>query len=278
MRIYVFTKQHVRLSMGFLALLLICLSYLIIHNKEIVSVTGAPMEKPIFSVDTERPQVAISFDAEWKDSETDKILEALERNNVTSTFFISSVWIERFPDKVKAIHDAGHDIGNHTDTHPIMNRLGPEDIRREITRPHQLVKDLVGVDMELFRAPYGEYNKDVLDIAWECGYYTIQWNVDSQDWRDFGKDDMYNRVVNSNNLRNGAIILFHNFPKYTAESLDRIIQGIRDKGYDIVPISDLIMRTNYYVDQTGRQCRSDKSKDKFVDHKVNEEDKIEVSN
>lgn len=256
------------------AILLFAVALIFVNRRtNFIQVSGAPMEKPIFSVDTQQPQVAISFDAEWKDDETDAILAALERHDITSTFFFSSVWIERYPDKVKQIYEAGHDIGNHTDTHPIMNRISKEDMRREIQRPHQLIKNLLGIEMELFRAPYGEYNKDVLDTAWESGYFTIQWDVDSLDWREYGVEDMYDRVVNSPRLTNGSIILFHNFPKYTASALDDIILGIQNKGYEIVPISDMIMRTNYYVDQTGRQCRSNK---RLVDKNLNK-DSIKVS-
>ena len=118
------------------------------------------------------------------------------------------------------------------------------------------VKALTGVDMTLFRPPYGDYNDQLVDIANGLGYHVIQWNVDSLDWKDYGAQDIISRVLNHENLCNGSIILMHNGAKYTKDALDAVITGLQEKGYEIVPISQLIYTQNYTTDHTGKQILS----------------------
>lgn len=96
--------------------------------------------------------------------------------------------------------------------------------------------------------------------AKENGYYTIQWDVDSLDWKDYGVDNIINTVVNHKNLGNGSIILCHNGAKYTAEALEAVITGLQEKGYEIVPVSELIYKDNYHMDVTGRQIKDGKKR------------------
>ena len=107
--------------------------------------------------------------------------------------------------------------------------------------------------MDLFRAPFGEYTNDVISAAEECGYYTVQWDIDSLDWKEFGTEAEIKQVLDHKHLGNGSIILFHNDAKYTPEALDTIIKGLKEKGYEIVPISELIIRDNYTMNSEGRQ-------------------------
>ena len=107
--------------------------------------------------------------------------------------------------------------------------------------------------MFLFRPPFGEYDNKVIEGAEECGYYTIQWDVDSLDWKEFGVEHEVNQVLNHKHLGNGSIILFHNDAKYTPQALDTIIKGLKEKGYEIVPISELIIKDNYSINHEGRQ-------------------------
>ena len=162
-------------------------------------------------------------------------------------------WVDKYPEEVKKIAEAGHDIGNHSATHPHMSQLSSEQIAEELTATGEKVKNLTGVEMNLFRAPFGEYTNDVISTAEKCGYYTVQWDVDSLDWKEYGVDSEINQVLNHKHLSNGSIILFHNDAKYTPDALDTIIKGLKDKGYDIVPISELIIKDNYTINAEGRQ-------------------------
>lgn len=108
--------------------------------------------------------------------------------------------------------------------------------------------------MFLFRPPYGDYNDTLIKTANSIGYYPIQWDVDSLDWKDYGADAIVTRVLENEHLGNGSIILMHNGAKYTKDALPRVIEGLQEKGYEIVPISELIYRENFKMDHEGRQC------------------------
>lgn len=212
-------------------------------------------ELPIYSVETEEKKVALSFDAAWGNSDTAKILEILKKHDVKVTFFMTGGWVSSYPDDVKAIHEAGHDLGNHSENHKNMSQLSEEEKTQELMSVHSKVKELTGVEMELFRPPYGDYDDDVILNAEKNGYYTIQWSVDSLDWKDYGKESIIDTVVNHKEMRNGAIILCHNGAKYTAEALDELLTKLKEKGYEIVPISELIYKEDYHMDVTGRQIK-----------------------
>lgn len=189
----------------------------------------------------------------WGNEDTQKILDILKKRNVHVTFFMTGGWVKNYPDDVKAILAAGHDLGNHSENHKNMSQLSAQQQQEELMRVHERVKELTGYDMFLFRPPYGDYDNSVILTARQCGYYPIQWDVDSLDWKDYGAEDIVNRVVNHKHLGSGSIILCHNGAKFTADALDDLITGLQDKGYQIVPVSDLIYRDNYHMDSEGRQ-------------------------
>jgi peptidoglycan/xylan/chitin deacetylase (PgdA/CDA1 family) len=162
-------------------------------------------------------------------------------------------WVEKYPKDVKSIAAAGHDLGNHSENHKQMTELAKAECEEEIMTAHNRVKELTGIEMKLFRAPYGDYNNALVGTARECGYYTIQWNVDSYDWKDYGVDSILDRTVENRKLDSGSILLMHVGTKYTAEALEKIIVGLQEKGYEIVPVSQLIYTGEYKVDQMGRQ-------------------------
>lgn len=212
-------------------------------------------ELPIYCVETEEKKVALSFDAAWGNEDTKELLKILKKHNIHVTFFMTGGWVESYPEDVKAICEAGHDLGNHSENHKNMSQLSNEEKTEELMSVHNKVKELTGVEMQLFRPPYGDYDDEVVLNAKENGYYTIQWDVDSLDWKDYGVDSIIDTVVNHKNLGNGSIILCHNGAKYTAEALESVITGLQDKGYEIVPVSELIYKDGYHMDVTGRQIK-----------------------
>lgn len=225
------------------------------NDFETLAVSSSTKQLPIYCVETEKPQVAISFDAAWGNEDTGQILDTLKKYNVKATFFMTGGWVDSFPNDVKAICDAGHDLGNHSQNHKNMSQLSSSEICEELNQVTEKVKKITGVTMDLFRPPYGDYDNAVITQAKECGYYTIQWDIDSLDWKNYGVQDMVDRVVNNDKLKNGSIVLMHNGAKYTAEALPEIIEGLQDKGYEIVPISKIIYRDNYVMEPDGTQCR-----------------------
>lgn len=216
---------------------------------------------PIYCVDQKEKKVALSFDAAWGNEDTQKILSILKKKKVHVTFFMTGGWIEKYPDDVKAIQAAGHELGNHSENHKQMSTLSAEECKEEIMKPHEKVKELTGVDMKVFRPPYGDYNDTLIDAVNACGYHAIQWDVDSLDWKDYGVDSIINTVLNHKHLGNGSIILCHNGAKYTAQALEQLIDGLQEKGFELVKMSDLIYQDNYEMDVEGRQHQVTKSEE-----------------
>ncbi len=213
-------------------------------------------ELPIYCVDEPKPRVALSFDAAWGNEDTANILEILKKKKVHVTFFMTGGWVEKYPDDVKAIQAAGHELGNHSENHKQMSTLSAGQCKEEIMKVHEKVKALTGVEMKCFRPPYGDYNDTVITTARECGYYPIQWDVDSLDWKDYGTESIINTVLNHKHLGNGSIILCHNGAKYTPAALEQLIDGLQEKGYELVKMSDLIIKEDYTLDTEGRQHRA----------------------
>jgi polysaccharide deacetylase family sporulation protein PdaB len=234
-------------------MMMIGLGIKILPNAITVSNIGSKRDLPIYCVNCEEKKVALSFDAAWGNEDTQNILDILAKHDVKVTFFMTGEWVNKYPDDVKAIAAAGHDLGNHSENHKQMSQLTKEQCAEEIMKAHNRVKELTGADMKLFRPPYGDYNNTLVGTARDCGYYTIQWDVDSMDWKDYGVDSIINKTVGNKKLGNGSIILMHNGAKYTPEALEAIIVGLKDKGYQIVPISQLIYPGEYTIDHTGRQ-------------------------
>ena len=220
-----------------------------------VSSTINGRELPIYCVETDEKKVALSFDAAWGNEDTQRILEILAKHNIHVTFFATGGWVESYPDDVKAILNAGHDLGNHSENHKNMSQLSNDEKEQEIMKVHDKVKNLTGYEMFLFRPPYGDYDNDVIKTATKCGYYPIQRDVDSLDWKDYGVDSIISTVCTNKHLGNGSIILCHNGAKYTADALDTLITNIKGQGYEIVPVSELIYRDGYHMNAEGRQIK-----------------------
>lgn len=218
-----------------------------------VSSSVGGRELPIYCVETDKKQVALSFDAAWGNEDTKRILEILKKHDVKVTFFMTGGWVESYPEDVRAILADGHDLGNHSENHKNMSQISDEECQEEIRKVHTKVQELTGYEMCLFRPPYGDYDNHVIKNVQKCGYYPIQWSIDSLDWKDYGADDIVKRVVESDKLNNGAIILMHNGAKYTADALDAVITGLQEKGYELVPISQLIYKDKYHMKADGTQ-------------------------
>lgn len=247
-------ERHRTGGLIFLCAILVLVGSVRFKNTSVESSSRAgERELPIYCVDTEKKQVGLSFDAAWGNEDTEQILEILEKHNVHVTFFMTGGWVESFPEDVKKIAAAGHDLGNHSENHKNMSQISKEEKISELMEVHNKVKELTGIEMNLFRPPYGDYDNEVVLTAMECGYYPIQWSVDSLDWKDYGVQDIIDRVIRHKALENGAIILCHNGAKYTAQALEGLITGLQEQGYEIVPISQLIYKENYHMDASGKQ-------------------------
>lgn len=145
----------------------------------------------------------------------------------------------------------GMRFGSHSNTHPHVNNLSYEKNIEEIELSNDKIEKIIGKRTNLYRSPYGEYNNNVIKAANDKGYYTIQWSLDTLDYTGITGEQMWERI--GEKLSSGDIILSHNGTEHTADSLDMLLKNIKQKGYEIVPISDLIYKDNYKIDSTGMQ-------------------------
>ncbi len=215
---------------------------------------NTPRLVPIDSVEREDKVVSISFDCAWGTEYTDDILKALKVSDVRATWFMVEFWTEKYEDFVKKISEAGHEIGTHSSTHSYMSKQNAEEIKLELSSSAEAIEKITEKKVELFRPPYGDYDDELIKTASELGYYTIQWDVDSLDWKDLSAADIAMRVING--VKNGSIILMHNNGLHTAEAVPIILETLKNRGYSFVPIGELIYKENYTIDGAGRQIRS----------------------
>ena len=208
---------------------------------------------PIYSVETSEKKVALTFDCAWGADDIPDIINTLESNEVEATFFVVGDWTKKYPDAVKALHEAGMEIGNHSYDHKHVNKLSYGENLEDMTKCNELIEDITGEKIRFYRGPYGEYNNTVIQVAEELNMRVIQWNIDSLDYKGLTGAEMCMRI--KKNLREGSIILMHNDTKYTASSLQQIINTIRSEGYDIVPLDELIYFDNYEINHEGRQIK-----------------------
>ncbi|MCB2293780.1 polysaccharide deacetylase family sporulation protein PdaB [Clostridium algoriphilum] len=214
---------------------------------------GEQRKLPIYSVDIKEKKIAISFDASWGDDRTDDILKTLDKYNAKATFFVVGAWIDQFPGMLKIMHEKGHEIGNHSNKHPIMTTVSKEKIIKEIDTTDAKIMAITGQETTLFRCPSGEYNNLVIETVASTNHYCIQWDVDSIDWKEQGAEIEYNRIIKK--TKPGSILLFHNDAKYTPQNLEKILQYFKNQGYQFVTVSDLIYKNNYYIDESGKQIQ-----------------------
>lgn len=229
--------------------------FIIIFNKKfnITQVFAPTKELPIYSVEREDNKISISFDAAWGDEFTGDILDTLDKYNVKATFFLVGFWIDKYPEQVKEIYKRGHEIGNHSTTHPNMSQLSREEMAKEILKTDEKIVNLINKKPILFRPPFGDYNDNLIQVLRENNYYTIQWDIDSLDWKELGVQPVVDRVTR--NVSNGSIILFHNNAKYISEYLPLVLERLIEMDYEIVPISELIHIKDFEMNNSGRQIK-----------------------
>lgn len=210
-----------------------------------------PRRIPVYSVCRDDKYISITFDCAWGTDHTDGILKALAEKDVKATFFMVQFWTEKYKDYVSAISEAGHEIGTHSKTHSYMSKLSSAEISAELESSAAAITAVTGKKVDLFRAPYGDYDDEVINTAEKDGFYTIQWDVDSLDWKDLSASEIATRVTSR--VKSGSIILMHNNGLHTAEAVPVILQTLIERGYTFVPVGELIYRQNFTVDSQGRQ-------------------------
>nr|MBP3680318.1 polysaccharide deacetylase family protein [Clostridia bacterium] len=218
---------------------------------EIIQTMSQAKKLPIYNVDTNEPKIAFTMNCAWNADDIDQILATLSKHNTHITFFMVGDWVDKYPDAVKKISEAGHEIANHSDGHKHVNNLNIEENEKEVKLCSDKIEAITGKKTTLYRGPYGEYNNTVIQAAQNQNHIAIQWSLDTLDYKGLTADEMWARL--NGKVKNGDIILSHNGTKHTADSLDKILTNLESNGFKVVTVSDLIYKDNYIIDNNGTQ-------------------------
>ncbi|HWJ02150.1 MAG TPA: polysaccharide deacetylase family protein [Verrucomicrobiae bacterium] len=242
MRVITFNRPRYR-SMILLGIILTAfLAYQDVANLHVFS----QKLKPIYSVETDKKEVAITFDISWGEDNVLPVLEILNREGVKATFFLSGPWAKKYPNLVKSIVNGGHEIASHGNRHIDLNTLGKQEIIAELKQADKDLQEVSGKKPSLIRTPNGAYDNKVIESASAVDYRVIQWSVDSLDWKRPGPQAVINNVLNGHRpgqgVKPGAIILFHasNSAPDTVSALPVVLKKLKEQGYSIMPVGDLL--------------------------------------
>ncbi len=248
-------KYVLAVALGLALLAAIVVAALLMSNSSRPAAADRGKLVPVYSVDTQKKAISVTLNAADGDEDIPGILDALDDADVSATFFVLGSWADRYPDALAAIAARGHAVENHSDAHPHMNNMSKDAIAKDIASAGQKIAALAGAAPTLFRAPYGEYNDAVISAARGLGYEAVQWSIDSIDWRGEGEDVVAQRVLKG--LHPGGIVLLHTNSKGIVPALARILGGAIEQGYEIVPLSELMLTKPYTVDTLGIQRAGD---------------------
>lgn len=218
---------------------------------------GTTRKIPVYCVacdDDGDKVIALTFDAAWGADKTQGIIDILDEYGAKGTFFLVGFWIEKYSDEVKAISDAGLDIGNHSENHLNMPRMSVAAIKDEIASVNQRVLALTGKTPVYFRAPFGDYDNKLMTALEDMSMTGVQWSIDSLDWKGLGAKDIVERIVPK--AKSGDIVLFHNNSDHVLDALPIVLTALKNKGFRFVALSELVATENYTVDSAGVQHKT----------------------
>lgn len=204
---------------------------------DVLSVVDIPVVgvAPYYHGNLSQPRMSITVNVDWGEEYIPLMLEIFKQKNVKVTFFVTGKWTAKFPDLVKRISDDGHEIGNHGYSHVHPNELSRQGLVQHIEKAEQTIYDTIGVRTNLYAPPYGEYNKQVVETADQIGYKLIMWTADTIDWQRPSPEVILNRVIKK--ASKGGIVLMHPIQQ-TVQALPTMIERLKEKGYQLVPISE----------------------------------------
>lgn len=220
-----------------LALTLAGLVFLSLEGvREFIPVSGRS-NNPVFQVNTKKPLVALTVNVAWGEEFLPGLLTVLKERGTKATFFMVGDWVRQFPDLTRAIAADGHELGNHSWSHPYPTQVGAEELKEEIRRTEELLVEITKTKPVLFAPPYGEWDRKVVATAAELGYRTIMWSADTVDWQRPGVETIVARVLE--NIQPGGIVLMHPTDQ-TVKALPLILDGLKEKGLQPVTVSELL--------------------------------------
>ncbi len=247
MKIFVTDKYTVMTAALVIALIIAAVPL----SRLAVETASSDRPLPIYSVERPDSMISVTFDCAWGAEDADAIIAALAEHNCRATFFVLGSWAEKYPDVIKKLGDAGHEIAGHSYDHTYYTQLSPEEIAADMDKCDAAIGQVPGRAADLFRVPAGDYNDSVINAVQGSGRHCIQWDADSLDYRDLTPAQMEERIMSR--VRKGSILLFHMGTKNTAAALPDILTRLEKEGYTFCPVGELIYRDGYTIDHTGRQ-------------------------
>ena len=199
-----------------------------VNTPKLVGVSASRRELPVYCVQQDEKRVALSFDAAWGNEDTQTLIDILGGYGVAVTFY-------------------------HSSSHAHFSSLTTAEIKSDISKCNDKIEAVTGVRPTLFRCPYGEYDDHVIKAVRALGMTPVQWDVDSLDWKGISAQEISRRVLDR--VQPGSIVLFHNAAEHTPEALPEILEALLAEGYEIVPISEILLEGDFFIDGAGRQCR-----------------------
>ncbi len=233
------------------AFVALCALYVGPLQAEATDVVAVKKVLPVYSVERDDRVISVTFDASWGGDKTLAILDLLDEYDAKATFFLVGIWVDKYPELVKEISARGHEIGNHSDSHPHMTQISESKMRQELDGCSDKIESLTGARPTLFRPPYGDYNNKVVTISRDEGYECVQWSIDSLDWKNRGVEDLVKRATT--NVQPGDIILFHNDSEYIVEALPRILAYYKEQGFQMIPAGEILLEGETTIDVQGKQ-------------------------
>ena len=245
-------KKHTLIFALVLAVMCICVSQPLGENSVASVFFGDNLRKiPVYCVKTDQKKVAISFDAAWGADKTQGIVDILKEYKANATFFLVSFWAEDYPNQAKMIADSGFEIGTHSSTHPDMTKLSKQEQKLELENSIKTIEQITNQKPKLFRPPFGSYNNNLIETAESLGLVTIQWSVDSLDWKGLSASEICNRITSK--AQNGSIILCHNNSDHILEALPLVLAKLCSKGFQVTSVGDLIYHDSFKITRAGVQ-------------------------
>ncbi|MGI5839598.1 MAG: polysaccharide deacetylase family protein [bacterium] len=222
---------------GILLLCLVLAGVAVIGAEKVLSIMTWMDIGPVFRGRSDLPAIALTCNVVWGEEFLPRFLDILQEKEARMTFYLGGKWVENNRDLACRIAAEGHETGNHGYDHRHHQNLDKAGNQVEITKASSAINEIVGKESKLFAPPYGEFNETIVRAADELGYKTVMWSIDTVDWKLPGVSVITGRVLGK--AHNGAIVLMHPTAQ-TVEALPAIIDGLREQGYDLVTVTEIL--------------------------------------
>lgn len=252
MRIFVVKKSTLIRAAVFLLLVIGAIVYTQVAFGDTKPASTETAVMPVCRVATDDKVVALTFDTAFGDADyTGQILTALKDEGAPATFFVMGLWAQEYPEEIDAMVQSGLEVASHSMSHTKYTELTETELLADASDASELIFDMTGFDSDLIRLPYGAFDTQTIMTLQAQGYIPMKWSLDSKDWKGYDANQIADTVLGQ--VESGDIIMFQNNMAATPEALAAIIAGLKEQGFTLVTVSDLLVSGEYYVDEDGTQ-------------------------